>query len=310
MHVARVFGSVGLAVTVFVLQGCQTDDFVTRIEAASYDVGETLKRSELKTRAMLADAAQPFSGPDTTAGNQLRTGDRLAERVLKKAKRSGNKPLEAKLNEIALRLAQPIDGNNFVYQVYLLDDLRANAFTTGGGHLFVTTGLVRVLKSEGQMAMVLAHEMAHNVDAHVVKGEHTRAIANGANATSKQIFSESLGMPWVARSFGFMVKTGLNSYTRDQESAADARGLNFMVNAGYDPYEAPRTFENLMAAQKDQPELFNFFFGDHPTSQMRVWRLNNLIKAHYSKIELAGRTRSTPGYDLLAGRYWHAALEQ
>jgi predicted Zn-dependent protease len=57
------------------------------------------------------------------------------------------------------------------YRVYLIDSPHANAFTPGGGHIFVTTGIIRRLRTEAQLAMVLAHEMAHNRAIHVVKGQ-------------------------------------------------------------------------------------------------------------------------------------------
>ena len=49
----------------------------------------------------------------------------------------------------------------FVYRVYLIESPNPNAFTSGGGHIFVTTGLVARMRTEAQMAMVLAHELAH-----------------------------------------------------------------------------------------------------------------------------------------------------
>ncbi len=257
--------------------------------------------------ALSADQASVLNGPDTSVSFRQRMGDRYAGIILKGARKSSDARMARRLNAVVDNLERQIDNSAFSYTVHLLVDEQPNAFTAGGGHLFVTTGLLGVLKSEGQMAMVLAHEMAHNELSHVVKGAHGRAIASRAASFSDRVLDKQLGLTWIGSGFDFLVATGLNTYTRDQEDEADLHGMSYIVAAGYDPYVAPRAVRELSGGTHNQSEWINFFKGKHPTSKMRIWRLNNLIKAHFYNVDIAGTRRTSDAYDLLAKRYWRAA---
>jgi predicted Zn-dependent protease len=245
-----------------------------------------------------------LDGPDTSIAARQQMGDRYASMILDRSKQSTDKAAERRLNRVVRRLARHMEQASFAYQVHLLEDAKPNAFTSGGGHLFVTTGMMRTLKSEGQMAMVLAHEMAHNELAHVAKGVHGRTIAERAANFSAQVLDKKLGLTWLGSSFDFLVATGLNTYTREQEDEADLHGLTTIVAAGFDPYVAPRAVRELAQGAHETSEWHNFFNGKHPTSKMRIWRLNNLIKAHFYNIDVSSRRRSSDDYDKLMERYW------
>ena len=58
----------------------------------------------------------------------------------------------------------------FPYRVRVVSDPGVNAFTFGGGLLYVHAGLIARMENEAQLAMVLAHEIAHVTEGHVVKG--------------------------------------------------------------------------------------------------------------------------------------------
>lgn len=304
MTSAKAAKLAGALVGVTLLAACDSTHLITRIEAAGKSVDTAIGSTVTTTKSTVKAIGERIRPKPYPVALRQRLGDRFAKKMLARVKRSSDKPLERKLNEIATRLADHIEDKSFTYRVYLIEDDRPNAFTPGGGHLFVSSGLVRLLKSEAQMAMVLAHEMAHNSQSHVINGERNRAIARGASQYSHKVFNEDLKLPWLARSVDFLVRTSLNGYTRAQEREADEIGLATMVAAGYDPYEAPVTFTNLLNASKDQPALTNFFFGDHPTNEFRIWRIHNIIKARYAGVDRDWRIRSTTGYDLLARRYW------
>ncbi len=249
------------------------------------------------------NAPSLLNGPDTSVAFRKRMGDRYAAIILEGARKSRDRAMQRRLNLVVSALAAQVENAAFPYKVHLLEDEKPNAFTSGGGHLFVTTGLIGVLESEGQIAMVLAHEMAHNELAHVVKGAHGRGLAERAATFSDEVLDKQLGLTWIGSGFDFLVTTGLNKYTREQEDEADVYGLKYIVGAGYDPYVAPRAVRALSQGATEPSEFANFFKGRHPTAKMRIWRFNNLIKAHFYNVDITTLRRSSAQYDKLSARY-------
>ncbi len=213
---------------------------------------------------------------------QQEMGDRLAERMLKKVRLSKDGTERRRVERLVARLAKAAPPSVRAWHVYLVEDPRPNAFTTGGGHLFITTGMVRLLGDDEKIATVLAHEMAHNTLAHVIYAREKKAMARDAHAFSWEL-ARSTNMEWLGKSLSFLVNTTLNSYSRQQEDEADAEGLDYLVRAGWEPQVALRTFDVLAEHYHDAPELKNFFYGNHPTYSTRRWHLANVIRAHYRK---------------------------
>jgi predicted Zn-dependent protease len=293
-----------LAATLLAVTGCMSSQSPEHIEASGQDLSglPAFKHAH----ATQADTAMPaiFESPDVSVANRKKLGDDYASQVLKNSKRSADTVLEAKLQRVVDDLAAHIAGDRFEYRLYLLDNPTPNAFTTGGGHIFVTTGLVAQLQSEAQMAAVIGHEMAHSSSAHVVKGAHGQKLVQQTAAFSENVMHQRWGVPWLGNSIKFLVSTSVNKYTREQEDDADEIGLHAMVAAGYDPREAANAVKALSAGIGNQSEVKNFFFGRHSTAKSRIWRFGNLIRAYYPKLDMSSLRRSTGEYDQLAGVYW------
>jgi predicted Zn-dependent protease len=154
----------------------------------------------------------------------------------------------------------------------------------------VNAGLVARMENEAQLAMVLAHEIAHVTESHVTKGiegaygiqllgEIARVTAASTGATAKAQIPPAL----LDKTYEYSMKASVSGHGRANESEADVVGLDYMVKAGYDPREAPGTFEQLMKEYGDQTAIQNFFYGDHPTNKSRIEKLTGLVQSKYSQ---------------------------
>jgi predicted Zn-dependent protease len=63
------------------------------------------------------------------------------------------------------------DKPGFAYSFYVLNSADVTAFSAPGGHVYVTTGLLRHLQSEDELAVVLGHEIAHVNEHHLMRTE-------------------------------------------------------------------------------------------------------------------------------------------
>ena len=275
------------------LAGCQTPAFLDpTVPSSSESAFDRMSRM--------------LSGPDTSPASQQALGDRLAEQALTRVRLADDDAMEDYLGKLANRIAHGTKAQPFDFKVYLVDDAKPNAFTPGGGHIFVTTGLVARLGTEGQMAMVLAHEIGHNAEAHIIKGSHRRSVGRRATVASRTVFDEKLGLSWVGEKIGSAINATVNLYTGDQEDAADEIGLDYMVAAGYHPDESILTIEALVRDTGSE-RASALDLGWNANKSRRLVRIKNLIVAKYRDRDFSHARRSTVDYDRLAVRYWQRA---
>jgi predicted Zn-dependent protease len=259
------------------LSACADAGLEPAIDAAAYPGADSQKQENAVAKWLNGLKEKPAGA---SRARQQQLGDALAAKMLKKTRLSHDKAKAARAGRIVERLAGAIpDGPK--WRVHLIDDAKANAFTTGGGHLFITTGMIDLLDDDGRIAAVLAHEMAHNMLGHVVDAQKKKDLARSMHRFSRDVLTKQMRMRWLGRSLSFLVNTSLNTYSRAQEDEADAKGMEYLVAAGWPPAKALETFDILAKTYRDQPEFKNFFYGNHPTYEARRWHLQNVIRAHF-----------------------------
>lgn len=192
--------------------------------------------------------------------------------------------LETYLTEIMQRIVAGAKPRPFDYRLRVVRDPAVNAFTFGGGLVYVHAGLIARMENEAQLAMVLAHELAHVTESHVpagITGAYGIQILGQLAAVAASATGTLQG-PALQAAYEYTMKAAINGHSRGRESEADEVGLDYLVKAGYDPREAPRTFEQLLKEHGDQAPLVNFFYGSHPTNVARIERLTELGRAKYA----------------------------
>lgn len=117
------------------------------------------------------------------------------------------------------------------YTVTLLNSNVMNAFALPGGYVYVTRQLLATMNDEAELAFVLGHEVGHVAARHSQKRQGRSTLTSlgslllGAITKSSQIAN-------LAGQAGQFIVLG---YSRGQEYAADALGVQYLARAGYDP---------------------------------------------------------------------------
>ena len=157
----------------------------------------------------------------------------------------------------------------------LADPKTVNAFALPGGPVFITEGLLRLLKTEAELGGVLGHEIGHVVARHsserLAKQQLTQNLLGALVAGSGDYTTAQIGQ---------MVGSLINmKYGREDELEADALGIRIMVEAGYDPRGMIRVMEVLAKASggSRQPE----FVSTHPAPENRAERIKQAIAKQY-----------------------------
>lgn len=166
------------------------------------------------------------------------------------------------------------------YHVQLLDSAELNAFAAPGGFVFLTKGMVRLAKSEDELAGVLAHEVAHVAKKHGLKTIQSARLTSAFTILGSEAAKgyTSQQMAQLTDAFSGAVedvvsKLVVNGYSRDKEYEADKYGARYAQNAGYDPNALKAFLERMESAGGDKG---GGMFKTHPAAEKRVGELGSL----------------------------------
>lgn len=166
--------------------------------------------------------------------------------------------------------------NSSAWEVVVFQGQQANAFALPAKKIGVYEGMMRLADTDAQLAAVLAHEVAHNQEAHAAERINSAMAAQAGTDLAGAVLGAA-GVPapgTVASILGAGAEYGLLlPYSRNQELEADRLGLRIMARAGYDPRAAIALWQQ-MESQGGQPPAF---LSTHPAPGQRIEQLQALM---------------------------------
>jgi len=215
------------------------------------------------------------------------------ERVQKYANRVGSRLVPAYQRELP-----DTDPNKIPFRFFVVEEKSPNAFALPNGIVVIHSSMFDILENEAQFAAVVGHEIAHAVQEHSwrrqehQKGKRT-ALAIGA------VVAAAYGQPGVEDVLTMTMGAMQNGYARSLENQSDRLGLEYMVNAGYDPREAPQVWKAMTKKLGDRPT--NFFWSNHDNNATRRSYLMSELRNNYAQLNYARfRTNSAEYQDVVS----------
>jgi len=177
------------------------------------------------------------------------------------------------INRIGQKLAVNAGGPQFQYRFKVINASDINAFALPGGFIYLNRGIIDNARNEGEIAGVLAHEIAHSSLRH---GTHQASKAYAAQA-GLQILGGLLGGK-VGQSTAQILNTvggvGLNAlflkFSRELETQADVRGAQILAASGYSPADMVSFFHQLEKVDKSRKTTW---LSHHPAPPDRIARI-------------------------------------
>ena len=202
-------------------------------------------------------------------GDEIKLGAQLHREVTKRFRLTDvGLPRVERLGQ---RCARASLRPNLSYKFHVVDSREINGFSLPGGHVYVTTALLR-LANDNELASVLAHEVGHIVARHSLKTLRQKQQYNDIAKSIGELtgvagdIGRDLGV-----TLGQMVGEGLLTiHTRDEEREADFLGVRGMARAGFDPQAMITMFQKLERIEEQNPSLLGSLFSDHPDVQERI----------------------------------------
>ncbi len=173
---------------------------------------------------------------------------------------------------------------NFAWEFNLVDDNQLNAFCMPGGKIVVYTGLLSIVDSDDELAVVIGHEVAHAVAKHSNERMSQELMTQfGSVVLSTAVSNKSEKVQLLANVvYGLGAQYGVMlPYSRKHESEADYMGLVFMTMAGYNPDVAINFWKKMSVGGSSIPE----FMSTHPGDATRIADIEKSLPEIKSKYQ-------------------------
>lgn len=257
---------IALTMMLIMLAGCGSVPVTGRRQMLLVSDQEVLASSLTQYKQYMQTA--PRSTQKTQSATVSRVGKNIAAATEQYLRKNG---LES---EIA----------NFAWEFTLVKDKQINAFCMPGGKIVVYEGLMNIIGSDDELAVVIGHEVAHAVAKHSNERMSQQMLAQyGAQILSQGLAQKSSAMQNIATQvYGLGAQYGVMlPFSRKHEYEADYMGLFFMKMAGYKPDVAVNFWQKMSAGGGSKvPELLS----THPGDAKRIQAIQDAlpkVKASY-----------------------------
>ena len=212
---------------------------------------------------------------------EVQLGRRAAQDAERQLPMLRDGQVENYVNSIVRRLAASSPGPRFPYQARVVNASDINAFALPGGYLYVNRGLIEAVRSEDELAGVIAHEMAHVAERHGTEQiTKSYGVQAGAGILGSILAGRDgrLGLPeQIIGSLG--LNALMMKFSRNAENEADRVGAQTMARAGYDPMAMASFFDLLQQQRGRNPSAVSQFFSSHPSPANRSANIRHMASS-------------------------------
>jgi beta-barrel assembly-enhancing protease len=167
------------------------------------------------------------------------------------------------------------------YHFAVLNTEYPNAFATPGGYVFVSIGLLKMLKNEAQLAGVLAHEVAHISQRHALQTIERSRSLQGVSSLTLTVMDKNPALfdKVIDEVSNVLFTKGLD---KNLEFEADGFGREFAYRVGYFPGGLQNFIRKLGTSRESGKSIF---MSTHPSASERYNKLKKSW-ARYKKASL------------------------
>jgi predicted Zn-dependent protease len=249
------------------------------------------------------DRLQPIATSETATKNWLKTqqaewalGSRLAANAEQNVEMISDSFVVQYVNQLEQKIVSRAELPG-CFVVKILIDPEPNAYSLPGGFIYVTSGLVQIAESEGELAGALAHETAHVTLRHMSKLQTQSRIWRRF-----ALFSNPAGF-LLRRYLGPLV---LFSMIRKEEFEADQLGTQYLAAAGYDILEFSNLLQSAIPEDETRASLLDRLYDSHPQTKSRVKRLQYLSR--HSMLPQVDYLVNTSDFEQMKSRFANLEL--
>ena len=195
--------------------------------------------------------------------------------------------LSAYVQSIGQALVPHTHRPQLAYQFAVLDTPVVNAFAVPGGYIYVTRGILALMGSEAELAVVLGHELGHVNARHSVRRMSEMMLVQvglAVGSALSETFAEVAGLAGVGVQLLFL------KYSRDDERQADALGVEYARKGVYNPGEMVAFFSSLgKLGDLSGGQALPGFLSTHPLTSERIEKVRQMLTPNDQTLEVKER---------------------
>lgn len=232
----------------------------------------------LAAPAPSAQIALPDMGSSSrsviSAAEEQQLGEAFMRELRSQVRIIDNPQIEQYVKSLGYKLTEQSDDPSRRFTFFVVDEPVINAFAGPGGFIGINSGLITATESEGELAAVMAHEIAHVTQGHIGRSIELQdkmtlpALAGLAAAILIGSQNPEAGQAAAMGVMAGQAQMQLN-FSRQNEEEADRVGMQMLAAAGFDPRAMPAFFEKLQQESRyySQPPEF---LSTHPVTVSRI----------------------------------------
>lgn len=226
----------------------------------------------VNTLSKVKDLKTAESGASSDV-NEVEIGKGIAASLLGASPLVADQKLQDYVNRLGWWIVLQGERTELPWRFGVIESEQVNAFSTPGGYVFLTRGLLLRMRNEAELAGVLAHEIAHVLKKHhlnaIRKSAQTGLVADLASAAVGRDDTFGLSQKLINVGTDILVR-GLD---KQDEFEADRLAVVLAARAGYDPYGLPSVLQMLDTMNPGDSGL-SLLFKTHPAPQKRLEQLD------------------------------------
>lgn len=226
-------------------------------------------------RQRVSQGEETFSAEDDVRA-EIVFGRVLAARILGKYAYYENDKLNNYVNKIGKGLAQFANRPEIEFKFAVVDSESINAFAAPGGYVFITKGAIQQMEDEAELAAVIAHEIAHITERHIVKELNIKGtdaspasgfaqVLGGGSGAVKAVFTQM-----VDQAADILFEKGLK---HQDEFDSDKVATLIITSAGYDSLALKRYLIKISNTENETKGITS----THPSFGERIKNVDLIL---------------------------------
>ncbi len=217
------------------------------------------------------------SGSLISPAQEMALGEAFMRSVRAQTKLVTDPDISGYVTQLGQRLVANSDTPSYPFTFFVVDNAAVNAFAGPGGYIGIHTGLILTAENESELAGVVAHEIAHVTQRHLLRA-YESAQQMSLPTAAAMIAGILLGVATENPEAGIAAISAVQAgsiqrqlnFTRANEKEADRIGIQTLSRSGIDPYGMPSFFERLQQSTRLYGNNVPEFLSTHPVTTNRI----------------------------------------